>query len=89
MTILTIMPDHVSATITRIFRAAGAEPEEARAIADNLVGASIRGHDSHGIVRVPRYIEAAQNGHVSFGVHATAIIDSPGRTVCSSPVGWA
>ena len=77
MKMLTLRPDHVSATIFRIFCKAGADEDEAKAIADNLVGASLRGHDSHGIVRVPRYLEAARNGHVSFGAHATAIIDSP------------
>lgn len=77
MNMLTIMPDHAATTIARIFRAAGAGDDEAQAIADNLVGACLRGHDSHGIVRVPRYLEAARQGHVGFGRHVSAIIDNP------------
>jgi len=72
-----IMPDHAEAVIRRIFQAAGADAEEAAAIADNLVAASARGHDSHGIVRVPRYLLAAERGHVAFGRRVSTIIDSP------------
>jgi uncharacterized oxidoreductase len=74
--LVTIMPEHALAVVTRIFSAAGAGPEEAQAIADNLVGASARGHDSHGIVRVPRYLQAVERGHVGFGRHVTTITDS-------------
>ena len=74
---LSIMPDHAASVIARIFLAAGADADEAAAIADNLVGASARGHDSHGIVRVPRYLEAVRRGHVEFGRHVSTVIDSP------------
>jgi uncharacterized oxidoreductase len=39
------------------FAAAGCEPPEARAIAENLVEANLFGHDSHGIGLVPRYLD--------------------------------
>ncbi len=73
---LMIMPDHAEDFITRIFQAAGADLAEASAIAGNLVGASARGHDSHGIVRVPRYLEAAERGHVFFDRHVSRVIDN-------------
>lgn len=73
---VTIDPDHAASVIALIFRTAGAGGEEAAAIAGNLVGASIRGHDSHGIVRVPRYLQAAARGHALFGQHVSTIIDS-------------
>jgi uncharacterized oxidoreductase len=75
--VVTIMPDHAVSVVTRVFRAAGADEAEAAAIAENLVGASARGHDSHGIVRVPRYLQALERGHVGLGRHVTTIIDSP------------
>ncbi|MEM7092839.1 MAG: Ldh family oxidoreductase [Actinomycetota bacterium] len=52
---------HISATgladfVTDIFERAGCSPAEARRIADNLVEANLTGHDSHGVVRVQRYV---------------------------------
>ncbi len=44
--------DIVAAT----FRNAGCSEEESRRVATRLVGANLSGHDSHGVLRVPRYI---------------------------------
>ena len=48
----------------RIFTAAGSEPDEARTIADYLVEANLRGHDSHGIGLVPNYLSHLSAGTV-------------------------
>jgi uncharacterized oxidoreductase len=42
--------------ITDIFRAEGCSDAEAARIAVNLVGANLTGHDSHGVLRTPRYV---------------------------------
>ena len=39
-----------------IFTAAGCDADEAGRIAEHLVRADLTGHDSHGVVRVPRYV---------------------------------
>ena len=39
----------------RIFEAAGSEAAEARNIADHLIEANLRGHDSHGVGLIPNY----------------------------------
>ncbi|MGB4409742.1 MAG: Ldh family oxidoreductase, partial [Burkholderiaceae bacterium] len=39
-----------------IVQAAGSSPEEAKAVADNLVMANLKGHDSHGVGMLPRYM---------------------------------
>jgi uncharacterized oxidoreductase len=44
-----------AALIAAILEADGCAAEEARVVADHLVDASLTGHDSHGVVRVPRY----------------------------------
>jgi len=46
----------------RLFVAAGAPAEGARIVATSLVGANLRGHDSHGVMRVPFYIARIQDG---------------------------
>lgn len=40
-----------------IFQRAGSKPEEAATIARRLVDANLVGHDSHGVIRIPQYIE--------------------------------
>ena len=61
--------------IAAIFAAAGAEAEEARRIAANLTGANLAGHDSHGVVRAPRYLQNQRLGQMHFGVTAETVID--------------
>ena len=49
----TILEDWLS----QLFTVAGCPGEEARLIAIHLVDADASGHPSHGIVRVPRYMD--------------------------------
>jgi hydroxycarboxylate dehydrogenase B len=48
----------------RIFTAAGSDPDEARTIADYLVEANLRGHDSHGVGLIPNYLQHLAGGTV-------------------------
>jgi len=48
----------------RIFTAAGSEPDEAHTIADYLVEANLRGHDSHGVGLIPNYLQHLAGGTV-------------------------
>lgn len=55
----TVRIDHepLRAFVTEIFEAAGCSGGEASRIANNLVGANLTGHDSHGVIRVGRYVD--------------------------------
>lgn len=68
------LPD-LTRVVAAIFQQAGGTPEEAATIATHLIDANLAGHDSHGVVRVPRYVEAVARGHVHFGRHAHVVID--------------
>ena len=59
-----------------IFCRAGATHQEAEAISTNLVNSNLSGHDSHGIVRIPRYLMWEKSGNLSFGQSASVLIDS-------------
>jgi len=61
--------------VRRVFSAAGCDAPEAQRIAHHLLGANLAGHDSHGVVRVPRYIEWLQAGYVLKGQSASIIAD--------------
>lgn len=54
---MQITPSTLRGFVVDIFRAGGSAPDEAAQIADHLVGANLRGHDSHGVGMVPAYIK--------------------------------
>jgi uncharacterized oxidoreductase len=45
-----------------LFEAAKVPSEEAERVARSLVDANLRGHDSHGVIRVPQYVKAITDG---------------------------
>jgi hydroxycarboxylate dehydrogenase B len=61
---LTISADRLSKVATDIFRAAGASPENTECVVSALIGANLAGHDSHGILRVPAYVNDIKNGRL-------------------------
>lgn len=69
-----------AAALTRavqaIVAAAGSSAREAEQVASNLVEANLRGHDSHGIGMVPRYIDAVLEGGLAVDAHVRVVQDS-------------
>jgi LDH2 family malate/lactate/ureidoglycolate dehydrogenase len=54
--------DGLRAMVAGIFQARGVRGPDAAAVADTLVWANLRGIDSHGVSRVPRYLELFDKG---------------------------
>ena len=50
------------ATVRAIVRSGGSDEREANLVATNLVEANLRGHDSHGVGMVPRYVDSLREG---------------------------
>ncbi len=85
---ITIPARELEAFIARIFVAEGGEQDEADAIATHLVDANLTGHDSHGVVRVPRYLDWVSRGFLVFGQHIETMIDSDGLTLLDGNLGF-
>jgi uncharacterized oxidoreductase len=49
---------------TRLFEATGAANQEARLTAQELVTNSLMGHDSHGVIRIPEYLDLVTRGTI-------------------------
>jgi uncharacterized oxidoreductase len=58
----TIAAQALTQAIEKIVQAGGSGPQEARQVAESLVGANLRGHDSHGVGMIPRYVDALLEG---------------------------
>jgi len=54
--------DDLRALVAGVFQARGTRESDAAAVADALVWANLRGIDSHGVSRVPRYLELFDKG---------------------------
>lgn len=50
------------AMVSSMFEKLGTSPQDASTVAEVLVWANLRGVDSHGISRIPRYVELFENG---------------------------
>jgi uncharacterized oxidoreductase len=71
-----------------LLRSAGASEEEAEAVATGCVNANLAGHDSHGIIAVPTYIDRIKAGHIVPGAPWTIVQESPTTTVIDGHWGF-
>jgi hydroxycarboxylate dehydrogenase B len=62
--------------IARIFAHTGSPDDEARMVAEHLVGANLRGHDSHGVIRTAGYVTAYHEGRLRPGARLTVVRES-------------
>ena len=74
---VTIAATALHALVADIFAAAGCGREEAERIGRYLLSANLAGHDSHGVIRTPRYVQWLQEGKVRAGQTLTVVADSP------------
>src|SRR4051812_43226953 len=74
--------------VTRLFIAAEVPPDEARIVGESLVGANLRGHDSHGVMRVPQYIDFVEKGAYRTGVALKVEHETPAVVTCDGQWGF-
>jgi uncharacterized oxidoreductase len=73
----TFPPQTLTAFAEALFRAAAVPADEAATVAASLVGANLRGHDSHGLIRIPQYLEAVADGRLRPGAPLTVLKETP------------
>jgi uncharacterized oxidoreductase len=71
-----------------IFVAAGCEPGEADCVARHLVDSNLCGHDSHGVIRIARYLGFMKNGTVRPGQHAKVVFENATALVIDGNMGF-
>jgi uncharacterized oxidoreductase len=74
--------------IRAIFEAAGSSPEEAGTVADHLVEANLKGHDSHGVIRAAKYADWVAAGELVPNGHAKIVTDRPAMLVVDGGFGY-
>ncbi len=84
----TVQAERLSKIGSALLRAAGASQEEADAVAVGCVNANLAGHDSHGIIAIPTYIDRIKAGHIVPGAKWTIEQESPTTTVIDGHWGF-
>ena len=69
--------DELRDTATRIFRGTGADAEPTEILVSHLIDANLAGHDSHGVIRIPAYIQAIQKGQIQPNARPTVMRETP------------
>ena len=70
-----------------IFRAAGAPADLAAQVADVLVDNHLAGHDSHGILRIPEYLQSIVDGEIVPAARPQILEESPTTALITG--NWA
>lgn len=84
----TVRADTLLALIEEIFRAHSVPAEEARTVAEHLVDAEACGLPSHGVMRVPQYLQAIADGHTRPGAKLRTLSETPATVVLDGGQGF-
>lgn len=66
----------------------GADAEESGIVADSLVQANLRGHDSHGVMRIPFYLQNVKSGRLHAGARLSILRETPSVLVTDGDWGF-
>ena len=84
----TFNPPALKTLVSDLFVRAGCGDEEATVIADHLVEANLAGHDSHGVIRTPIYLQWINEGKVFAGKSLEIVVDSGALIVADAKLGF-
>jgi LDH2 family malate/lactate/ureidoglycolate dehydrogenase len=84
----TVSADRLMDISKALLQAAGASAEEAATIARYNIGANLVGHDSHGIILIPTYIDRIKVGHIVPGAPWNVVQETTTSTVIDGNWGF-
>src|SRR5260370_11487411 len=85
---VTIKPQALEDFVQSIFAKVGCSDLESRRIAHSLVKTNLTGHDSHGVIRVPRYIAWLEEGTIVANQTVARVVDMPALAVIDGRFGF-
>ena len=73
----TLVAARLVTLVAAIMRGGGCGEREAQAVATRLVDANCVGHESHGVIRVAKYLDWVRDGTLRPNTAPTTIVDTP------------
>ena len=83
----TIPAGQLESLTTRIFAALGVPPGDAAWVGRLLVRANLRGHDSHGVIRIPQYVGSIRKGDTNPRPALTVLAETPTTAIVDGDLG--
>ncbi len=84
----TLSASPLRTAIAQLLVAAGTPQDEAEIVARHSVAANLAGHDSHGVIQIPIYIDRIAKGHIIPGAPFDIKQESPTTTVVDGNWGF-
>ena len=81
-------PEYLHKVAYHIFRAKGASDHEAETVATHQIKANLVGHDSHGVIHIPEYVERIDKGHIVPGAPFVVEREAPCTAVINGNWGF-
>ena len=85
---MLIKADALERLVSAIFVAEGCAQAEGAAIGRHLVSSNLAGHDSHGVIRVPRYVAGLREGRVIKGQKLAVASETGAMAVVDGGYGF-
>jgi hydroxycarboxylate dehydrogenase B len=84
----TLQPKPLESLARDIFQAIHVPPTGAEWMAQLLVRANLRGHDSHGVIRVPQYVASWRKGEANPMAEPVVVQDGPATALVDGKLGF-
>lgn len=81
-------PDELHAFVRDTCAQLGSSETEQGLVADQLIGANLAGHDSHGVGMLPTYVAGALSGELTINSHPTVVQDLGALSVLDGNMGF-
>jgi len=72
----------------QVFVSLGTNEDKAQEVADHLVEANLKGHDSHGVGMIPNYVHGALAGNLQVNADATVVKDKGAVLLVDGQFGY-
>jgi LDH2 family malate/lactate/ureidoglycolate dehydrogenase len=79
---------HLRRLAQTILIAVGAPSDKAQAVADSLVDSNLAGHDSHGVLRIPQYVQLVRDGFIDPQAEPGVLRQTPATAVVDGRWGF-
>lgn len=83
-----VQAEELSALVGSIFRSRGLSERDSGIMADSLVHANLRGTDSHGVLRVPHYVQRLEAGSINPRPHTQVVRTGPATAMVDGDHGF-
>ena len=84
----TLEPARLATFVAAVMQAGGSEAQEAETIARRLVDANCVGHDSHGVIRVGKYLDWVREGWLRPNQKPSVIVDTDALAIVDGNRGF-